>query len=113
VARCFRKELRRDIFAFATRTSSALVGFCLGSIEVLAFPAVGIVGNTGVCNIDARSIGCVVIGPGVGLILGTVDESFHPICSEAFDGTLLRNHSKNVSDFSSPAAPSFNSFSAR
>jgi hypothetical protein len=70
--------LRRVIFAFATRTPSALVGFCLGAIDVLAFPAVGIIGNTGVGIIDARSIGCVLIGPAVGLFLGIADNFFLP-----------------------------------
>jgi hypothetical protein len=70
--------LRRVIFAFAIRTPSALVGFCLGSIGVLAFPAVGIIGNTGVGIIDARSIGCVLIGPAVGLLSGIADNSFLP-----------------------------------
>jgi hypothetical protein len=44
----------------------------------LAIPAVGIIGNTGVGIIDARSIGWVLIGPVVGLFLGIVDNSFLP-----------------------------------
>jgi len=70
--------LRRAIFAFAARTPSALVGSCLGTIDVSTFPAVGITGNTGVGIIDARSIGCVLIGPAVGLFLGIADNSFPP-----------------------------------
>jgi hypothetical protein len=70
--------LRRVIFAFAARIPSARVDFGLRSIDVLAFPAVGIIGNTGVGIIDARSIGCVFIGPVVGLFLGMVDNSFLP-----------------------------------
>jgi hypothetical protein len=68
--------LSRVIFAFAIRTPSALVGFCLSPIDVLAFPAVGLMGNTGVGIIDARSIGCVLIGPVVDLFLGIVGNSF-------------------------------------
>jgi hypothetical protein len=70
--------LRRVIFALATRIPSARVDFGLRSIDVLAFPAVGIIGNTGVDMIDGRSIGCVLIGPVVGLFVGMVDNSFLP-----------------------------------
>jgi hypothetical protein len=70
--------MRRLIFAFATRISSALVGFCLGAIDFLELPAIGIIGNAGVGIIDARSIGCVLIGPAVGLLLGIVDNPFLP-----------------------------------
>jgi hypothetical protein len=70
--------LSRVIFAFAIRTPSARVGFCLLSIDVLAFPAVGIIGNTGVGIIDAGSIGWIIMGPVVGLFLGIVDNSFLP-----------------------------------
>jgi hypothetical protein len=70
--------LRRVIFAFAIRIPSALVGFCLGSVGVLAFPAVGIIGNTGVGIADAGSIGCVLIGPAVSMGLGIVVNSYLP-----------------------------------
>jgi hypothetical protein len=70
--------LRRVIFAFATRIPSVRVGFSLGPIDVFAFPAVGIIGNTGVGIIDARSIGWVLIGPVVGRFLGILGNSFLP-----------------------------------
>jgi hypothetical protein len=44
----------------------------------VAFPAVGIIGNTGVGIIDARSIGWILMGPVVGLFLGIADNSFLP-----------------------------------
>jgi hypothetical protein len=65
--------LRRDIFAFATRTPSALVGFCFGG--AFTFPAVGITGRTGVDIIEVRAVGCVLIVPVVGLSLGIADNS--------------------------------------
>jgi hypothetical protein len=67
--------LRRVIFALATRTPSALVGFFLGFINAVASPVAGILGNTGVCTIEARPIGCVLMGPAVGLFLGIMDNS--------------------------------------
>jgi hypothetical protein len=67
--------LHRVIFAFAARTPSVLVGFCFGCGTFFTFPAVGIIGRTGVAIIEARSIGCVVIGPAVDLSLGIVDNS--------------------------------------
>ena len=47
-SRCFRKELRRDILAFAAWTASVLVGCCFGwdVFITFAFPAVGIMGST-------------------------------------------------------------------
>ena len=77
-ARCFRKELRRVILAFAARTSSALVGSGFGCAAFFNFPTVGIIGRTGVEIIDARSVGCVLIGPVVNLSLGMVDNSLQP-----------------------------------
>jgi hypothetical protein len=44
----------------------------------LAFPDVGIIGKPGVGIIDADSIGCVLIGPVVGLFLGIVGNAFLP-----------------------------------
>src|ERR1700730_10783389 len=47
-SRCFRKELRRDILAFAAWTASVLVGCCFGwdVFITFTFPAVGIMGST-------------------------------------------------------------------
>jgi hypothetical protein len=42
------------------------------------FPAVGIIGSTGVGIVETRSTGCVLIGPAVGLILAMVDNSLRP-----------------------------------
>jgi hypothetical protein len=65
------------ILAFAARTASVLVGcfVCGGS---LAFPAAGIIGNTCVGIVEARSSGWVLIGPVGGLLLGIVDNSLLP-----------------------------------
>jgi hypothetical protein len=62
-ARCFRKELRREILAFATRMASALAGFCFGSGGFFNFPPGGRMGSTGVVTSVARSTGCIVMGP--------------------------------------------------
>jgi hypothetical protein len=62
-ARCFRKELRREILAFATRIASALVGFCFGGGRFCDFPSDGRMGSTGVVTPVARLTGCIVIGP--------------------------------------------------
>jgi hypothetical protein len=70
--------LRRVIFRFAARTSSVLVGFCFACGAFFTFPAVGIIGRTGVAIIEARSIGRVLIGPAVDLSLGMVDNSLRP-----------------------------------
>jgi hypothetical protein len=62
--------LRRDIFAFAARTPSALVDFCFG----FGFPTVGM-DRTGVDTIEVCSVGCVLIGPMVSLSWGMMDNS--------------------------------------
>jgi hypothetical protein len=70
-----RKELRLVIFALAERTASARDGFWIGSVFFAFDPTAGIIGWTGVVVIEARSIGCVFIGPAVGLFLGMLDNS--------------------------------------
>ena len=67
-----RKELRRVILAFATRTACVLVGFCFGCSAFFKLPAVGIIGSTCVGIIEARPIGWVLIGPVVGLFLDII-----------------------------------------
>jgi hypothetical protein len=68
--------LRRVILAFATRTASVLVVvFCLGCGAFFNFPPIGIIGNTGVGTFEARSTGCVLMGPVTGLSLGILDNS--------------------------------------
>jgi hypothetical protein len=62
--------LRRDIFAFATRTPSVRVGCGFGCAAFFGFPAAGIIGKTGVATLPARSNGCVVIGPAIDFFLG-------------------------------------------
>jgi hypothetical protein len=77
--RCFRNELRRVILAFATRTASVLVVvFCLGCGAFFNFPPIGIIGNTGVGTFEARSTGCVLMGPVTGLSLGISDNATRP-----------------------------------
>jgi hypothetical protein len=70
--------LRRVILAFAARTASVLVGFCFG-FGVLTPPTAGILGSAGVGITEPRSIGWVLIGPGVGLSFGILANSFPPI----------------------------------
>jgi hypothetical protein len=66
------------IFAFATRTPSVLVSFLFAGAALFTFPVVGIIGRTGVGIIEARSAGCVFIGPAVDSSLGMVDNSLRP-----------------------------------
>ena len=63
------------ILAFAVRTASVLVGICSGCGAFVTLPTVGIIG---VVKIQARDMGCVLIGPVVGLILGMLDNSVLP-----------------------------------
>jgi len=62
--------LRRDIFAFATRTPSVRVGWGFGRKGFFSFPAVGIIGKAGVAAVVARSIDCVLMGPEIDVSLG-------------------------------------------
>ena len=55
------------ILAFAVRTASVLVGICFCCGAFVTLPTVGIIG---VVRIQARDMGCVLIGPVVGSILG-------------------------------------------
>jgi hypothetical protein len=73
------------IFAFATRTLSDLVRFCFDCGAFRSFPADGIIGRTGVAIVEARSIGCVLIGPAVGSLLDMSDNSLR---SNSFKGAL-------------------------
>jgi hypothetical protein len=76
-----RNEFRRVILAFATRTASVLVvGFCFSFDcgTFFNFPAVGIKGKTGVATFAARSTGCVLIGPVIGVRLDMLDNSISP-----------------------------------
>ena len=98
-SRCFRKEFRRVIFALATRTPSALVGLLIGCAVLSAFPAVGIIGRTSVGIVEARSIGCVLIGPAVGFILGMINNSLRP---NLFNGCEAEPAAFAVPMFSSP-----------
>jgi hypothetical protein len=73
--------LRLVIFAFATRTASVLAvdlcfGFCCEAF--FDFPPTGIKGSTGVVTFEARSTGCVLIGPVTALGLGIIDNSTGP-----------------------------------
>ncbi len=69
------------ILAFATVTACARVGFCFGLGTFFVRPADGITGCTCVGMIEARSTGCVLIGPvvrgmAVGSFLGMIDNPF-------------------------------------
>jgi hypothetical protein len=88
-SRCFRKESRRVILAFAKRTASVLVRFLSGWGVFFHLSTVGIKGNTGVAIFEARSIGCVFIGP---VTLGILDNS---ICASLFKRKDTRH---NVGD---------------
>jgi len=72
------------ILAFAVRTASVLVGICSGCGAFVTLPTVGIIG---VVKIQARDMGCVLIGPVVGLILGILDNSFLPSSFKTKPGT--------------------------
>jgi hypothetical protein len=65
-SRCFRKELSRVALAFPTLTASVFVGFCFGCGALFTFPTDKIIGIT------AGRIGCVLIGPIIGLVLGMI-----------------------------------------
>jgi hypothetical protein len=78
--------LRRVILAFAARTASVRVGRCFGCGIFAAFPAVGIMGSTCVGLIEARSMGCVLIGPVVDLFLSIVDNACLP---DSFKGKQI------------------------
>jgi hypothetical protein len=67
--------LRRVILAFAVRTASDLVDFCFCCGAFVTFPIVRVIICAGM--IEARSIGCVLIGP-VGLFWSMVDNSLLP-----------------------------------
>jgi hypothetical protein len=58
------------------RTASVLVDFCFCCGAFVTFPIVRVIICVGM--IEARWIGCVLIGPLVGLFLGIVDNSFLP-----------------------------------
>jgi hypothetical protein len=64
----------RRIPAFAVRTASD--NFCFDCGAFVTFPIVRVIICIGM--IEARSIGCVLIGPVIGLFLGMVDNSFLP-----------------------------------
>src|ERR1700722_12807525 len=83
-SRCFRRELRRVILAFATRTASALVRLFLGWGAFFNLPPVGIIGDTGVVVFEARSTGCVFMGPVTGIFDNSIWASLfkRPIYSE-------------------------------
>jgi hypothetical protein len=55
------------ILAFAARTASVLVGFCFGCDAFFTVPTFGIIGSTSERLVEARSGGCILIGPIVGL----------------------------------------------
>jgi hypothetical protein len=98
--------LRRVIFASAARTASIRVGVRFGCGVLPTFPAVGIIGSTGVGIVERRSTGCVLIGPAVGLILGMLNNSLRP---NLFD-ECEAERDLAVPMFSSPTPWSSNDF---
>jgi hypothetical protein len=61
--------LRRVNFAFSTPITSVFVGSCFGCGALFTFPTDDIIGIT------AHRIGCVLIGPVVGLFLDMIDNT--------------------------------------
>jgi hypothetical protein len=83
--------------AFATRTASVLVVvFCLGGGDFFNFPPVGIIGNTGVGTFEARSTGCVLMGPVIELSLGILDNAIrsNSFSFNAASSRIVRARSK-------------------
>jgi hypothetical protein len=60
------------IFALVARTASILAVSFFGCAVFFTFPDVGIINSTGVGIVEARSVGCVLIGPVVNLFLDMV-----------------------------------------
>ena len=58
-----RRESRRIILAFATRTASNLMDRFLGDVLFGASPLVGIMGCNGVALVEPCSAGCMLMGP--------------------------------------------------
>jgi len=58
-----RRESRRIILAFATRTASILIDRFLGDALFGLLPVVGIMGCDGIGLVEPCSAGCTLIGP--------------------------------------------------
>jgi hypothetical protein len=61
--RCLRRESRRIILAFATRTASILIDRFLGDALFGLLPVVGIMGCNRVGLVEPCSAGCMLMGP--------------------------------------------------
>jgi hypothetical protein len=84
--------LRRVIRAFAVRTASDLVDISVCCGAFVTFRIVRIIICVG--TIEARSIGCILIGPVIGLFLSIVD---NPVLPSLFKGQrkTRRRHQRN------------------
>jgi hypothetical protein len=58
-----RRESRRIILAFATRTASVLIDRFLGDVLFGSLPVAGIIGCNGVGLVEPCSAGCMLMGP--------------------------------------------------
>jgi hypothetical protein len=58
-----RRESRRIILAFATRTASILIDRFLGDALFGLLPVVGIIGCNGIGRVEPCSAGCMLMGP--------------------------------------------------
>jgi hypothetical protein len=61
--RCFLRELRRIILAFAARTASILACWIFGRGVFLSSPIVGAVAGSWFGAVELCSTGCTLIGP--------------------------------------------------
>jgi hypothetical protein len=58
-----RRESRRIILAFATRTASSFIDRFLGDVLFGVSPLVGIMGCNGIALVEPCSAGCMLMGP--------------------------------------------------
>jgi hypothetical protein len=91
-SRCFRRELRRVILAFATRTASVLVRFFSGGGVFFNVPPVGIIGNTGVVIFEARATGWVFMGPVTVIFDNSIRASLFKRPRFRWNAALLSGH---------------------
>jgi len=91
--RCFRKELRRIIRAFAARTASFLVSFAFGgnALGQSASFEPDIAGSDGAGIVELWSTGCMLMGPAHrGLLVCINDNALPPNLFEVIDRTDLQ-----------------------
>jgi len=94
--RCFRKELRRMIRAFAARTASFLVSFAFGDTALAQSASFepGIAGSNGAGIVEPWLTGCMLMGPTCrGLLVCIRDNALPPNLFEVVDRTGLQQPS--------------------